>query len=522
MSKKKKPINLLNTISNSITNIHLIKQNQYILISISGGQDSICVFFIFLQLKKQWKWAFGIIYCNHLWHKNTFFANLLVVQLAYIFKIPIYCAITSNKIFNEHHSRHWRYDTFYRISCFYNYKIITTGHTSSDKVETILFQLIRGTSTKSLTSLNFIKYFFSVNNFSKNDKIQTHYLYNYTEFQKITTHKSFHQNYFLKIFIKKTDILSNSHLLVRPILNLHRFDSKKLSIFWELPIYPDISNKKTHYYRNRIRRQLLPTLRFFFNPQIDSILLQFAEILTTEQVYLDITTNRLKYEFKLKNKDITQLNSSLFHGIPLAIQRKLVKKFLETYICKQVCFLQIEYTLQKIINLTFVKPKKIKQNFDILNIYQFYWIPYRNKKKKKISLLNLYLSNKNIYTCFPYKKRIFSKYIYFLKKQFFLSSLNKLKNRIDFFFVKKTNKQSLQFLKKKKNSFDFLKLTKKNITVNNKTQFNSPQSFDNKIGTFKMQKFFLYTYYFQKMEFFIYPEIGILFYFPKKLVFLNS
>lgn len=598
LKEKKKTVNLLNSVNMSINDTHLIKQTQYILISISGGQDSICVFFIFLQLKKQWKWSFGVVYCNHLWQKNTFFANLLVVQLIYMFKIPIYCAITPNKIFNENQSRYWRYDTFYRISFFYNYKIISTGHTSSDKVETILFQLIRGTSTKSLTSLNFIKYFLSSNNFSKNGKIQAQYLYNYTPFRKIKTHKLFYQNYFFKTFRKKTDninILPNRRLLIRPLLSLHRFDLKKLLIFWELPIYPDVSNKQTYYHRNRIRKQLLPALRFFFNPQIDIIMLQFGEILIADQIYLDIITNRLKHELQIKNKEIVQLNSSLFYGIPLAIQRKLVKRFLETYSQKQTYFFQIEYVLKRIIlkkkfsfSPFFVKSQNFKHNsfssrefnIDKFDIYQYYCIKYKNQSKKKVSLLNVYLSNRNIYTCFPYKSHLFRRYMHFSKKQFFLWSTDKffcnfyvcsratfqiaslskgqLESRIDFyiylmvyFFIKQANKTNLQVFKspiKKKNSFNFIQLAKRHTGAKNKAEFRKKktlffplcyakrwnraslgclQSFCNKFAKprvfhKKVVNSFLHVYYFQKFQIFFYPEIGILFYFQKKLVVLNN
>jgi hypothetical protein len=436
----------------------------------------------------------------------------------------------------------------------------------------------------------------SNNNFSKNVKIQTQYLYNYTPFQKIKAHKLFHQNYFFKTFIhiKKTDninLLSNACLLVRPILNLHRFDLKKLLIFWKLPVYPDISNKQTHYHRNRIRKQLLPMLRFFFNPQIDIIMLQFAEILMTEQKYLDVVTNRLKYDFQLKNKKIVQLNSSLFYGIPLAIQRKLVKKFLESYSRKQVYFLQIEFILQGIIRKKkftfspfFVKLKRFKHhsffpvkfNFTRPNVYELYWMTYKNKSKKKISLLNVYLSNKCLYTCFLSTKYLFSKHIHFFKKQFFLFSVNKffhdlyiysarilqagtsclpkgqVESKADFsihlifyFCIKQENKQNLQLFRsliKKKNSFNFIKLANKHIIKKNKAEFSSEATlrvgtkclpkgsiklFCNKFATStashkEILNLFLHAYCFQKFEIFFYPEIGILFYFQKKLVFLNN
>nr|YP_009105715.1 hypothetical chloroplast RF62 [Neocystis brevis]AIT94458.1 hypothetical chloroplast RF62 [Neocystis brevis] len=140
----------------------------------------------------------------------------------------------------------------------------------------------------------------------------------------------------------------NESLLIRPILLLNRFDLKKLCEYWKVPIYPDKSNQKVKYYRNRIRKQLLPTLRFFFNPQIDTIMFQFTEIANAENFYLDFITNRLLKETKLfmvpsemlehwqikKNKSI-QFNIYLFQVFPLAIQRRILKTILEKFRTKK-------------------------------------------------------------------------------------------------------------------------------------------------------------------------------------------
>ncbi len=72
---------------------------------------------------------------------------------------------------------------------------------------------------------------------------------------------------------------------------------------------------------------MLPTLRFFFNPQIDNIFFQFSKITSSEQIYLDIVLNRLKLEFLNKNQNIFQINTFLFSYIPLSTQRKLIKYF---------------------------------------------------------------------------------------------------------------------------------------------------------------------------------------------------
>jgi hypothetical protein len=90
--------------------------------------------------------------------------------------------------------------------------------------------------------------------------------------------------------------------LLRPLLETTRFDLKKLCQIWNLPVYPDVTNQNLTSTRNRIRLQLLPILRFFFNPQIDTILTQFAQINLQEQDYLNYLTTRLIKDLFSKKK----------------------------------------------------------------------------------------------------------------------------------------------------------------------------------------------------------------------------
>lgn len=578
IKKKTQIINLVNKINTILQKNTLIKPNDYILISISGGQDSICVFFLFLHLKRQWKWSFGIIYNNHLWQKNAFFTNDLVIELAYIFQIPVYCIVAPNKIFNENKSRHWRYNTFYRISFFYNYKLVSTGHTSSDKIENILFQLTRGTSGKSLTSLNLNKYFLFTGNFSKNMKTSYKYLYNF-QFNKFNqnlvlnqtkSNKLFHKNYLIKTFANKFNTSSLSllpRILIRPIVNFHRFDLQKLTNFWKLPIYPDKSNKKTDYYRNRIRKQLLPTLKFFFNPRIDLILLQFSEILAIEQLYLEVVSNRLRYDFYVKKNLLFKLNISLFYNIPLAIKRKLLKIFLENFTFKQISYFQINhllnfftnrkiYSLNKLNKLSqnannefqffsnteyFTNKKNlIKTNINKSVQFQLYWVEIFSKKKSTI--LNVYLINIFIYIYFINAKILISNYQNFFKTNFFLLSINKFFIKFNYFIILeqkihfslynltyfltkqilKSNKNIIKKKIKRKNIFNFQKLTKKKNYLKNKNKYRILKLNKNKITKttilyHEILSFFSYNCYFQKFKIIFYPELGILFYFEKKI-----
>lgn len=164
--KQKKYINLVNSINYIIRKKNLIRPGESVLLTISGGQDSISLLFIFLQLKNHWNLSLGIIYCNHLWQSEFFYTTSLLVKLAYLFKLPFYFSVTSKKILTEQKARNWRYKMFQRLCFMSNYPLIITGHTATDRVETVLFQFTRGTSANGFFCLNWSTEFFKNNNFT--------------------------------------------------------------------------------------------------------------------------------------------------------------------------------------------------------------------------------------------------------------------------------------------------------------------------------------------------------------------
>lgn len=159
---------------------------------------------------------------------------------------------------------------------------------------------------------------------------------------------------------KVEDDKSYNCMVIRPLLSVSRYDIKKLCSFWKLPIYPDQTNQQFEYNRNRIRKQLLPTLRFFFNSKIDKILFQFLEIATEEQIYLDFIATRIRENIQEKNNKTIELETSIFLFLPIAVQRKIIRQFLEILIKKKVKYCHIEKTLE-LISQKKIKMKKSKE-----------------------------------------------------------------------------------------------------------------------------------------------------------------
>lgn len=156
---KKETIFLVNKVEEFLRK-EIVKPNQTILLMVSGGQDSICLLIIFLQFQKKWNFGLGLIWCNHLWQSNSFYSTKHLFKMAHLLNLPIYYALPLTPVSNERSARNWRYKSTQKIAQFYQYKIVITGHTSSDRVETMILNLIRGSGNAGLYSLREKKVFF--------------------------------------------------------------------------------------------------------------------------------------------------------------------------------------------------------------------------------------------------------------------------------------------------------------------------------------------------------------------------
>ena len=157
------------------------------------------------------------------------------------------------------------------------------------------------------------------------------------KFAKLVT-KSFHS------FSKKGR--GKVYLISRPLFCLSRSDIKKLCFLWQLPIYPDKTNEKLKFSRNRIRKQLIPTIRFYFNCHIDTLLFQFITIVSGQEVFINYVSYRLFSTNFLVRKKYIGLNTALLKTVPLAIKQKIIKDYLESFFTVSLQFSYIENFLQ--------------------------------------------------------------------------------------------------------------------------------------------------------------------------------
>jgi tRNA(Ile)-lysidine synthase TilS/MesJ len=134
----------------------VLKKQLLVLNTISGGQDSIVNFFLFLH--KSGQMNIENLYCQHFWQTKNFFSSRLIFKISFLFEIPYTIILPKGLLVTENLSRDWRKNQFYRLLQLEKTRSLVTGHTLTDVLEKNFYNLLRGTSSKGLSESDFLNY----------------------------------------------------------------------------------------------------------------------------------------------------------------------------------------------------------------------------------------------------------------------------------------------------------------------------------------------------------------------------
>ncbi len=282
----------------TIRSRQLLERNQRILVAVSGGQDSLCLFKLLLDLQSKWGWQLGIAHCNHRWRSDSQANANYVEQLAKKESTPFYCHTAELSLPSEAAARQWRYQALSAIALTNSYTCIVTGHTLSDRAETLLYNLIRGSGADGLQALTWKR------------------------------------------------PLDAGLVLVRPLLEITRSETGQFCQDMHIKVWEDTTNQDLKYARNRIRQELIPYLHHF-NPQVESTLAQTAELLQAEVQYLEQAAHQL-YQQVISDQQVAigqlpiRLNRRVLQTAPLALQRRVMRQILQQILPCNPSFEHIE------------------------------------------------------------------------------------------------------------------------------------------------------------------------------------
>ncbi len=269
---------MLNRFLTFINEQQLLEPHQKTLLTVSGGIDSMVLATLFWQAKL----LFEIAHCNFgLRAEESDGDELFVKQWAE--QRGIHCFTkrfettqfaNSKGISIQMAARELRYEWFEELRQTKGFDFIATAHHQNDVVETVLFNLVRGTGIAGLHGIK-----------------------------------------------------PKNGVLIRPLLFMNRTEIEAFSVDNQVLWREDSSNVTDHYHRNLLRNKVIPILKEI-NPNLEKTLMQTVEKLAaTETIFkeaIELTRQTVWQENEVVFVDFQALRSM---SVPTLRLFELIKKF---------------------------------------------------------------------------------------------------------------------------------------------------------------------------------------------------
>ena len=239
-------MNLPEAFQRYIDENRLVSHDDRILLTVSGGVDSM----VMLSLFTRCGYSVGVAHCNfQLRGAESDEDEVLVEEEAAKYGVPFY-----NKRFEtaaemertgesmEMAARRLRYAWFDLLSREHGYTAVAIAHHADDSIETFFINLLRGTGLRGLTGIS-------------------------TQVGKV----------------------------VRPLMFASRKEILEYAVANRIPFREDSSNRSTKYLRNKIRLGLIPRIREI-NPKFTLLMRRNLARLTDAQLFINHGIERIRGE----------------------------------------------------------------------------------------------------------------------------------------------------------------------------------------------------------------------------------
>nr|WP_115094966.1 tRNA lysidine(34) synthetase TilS [Synechococcus sp. UW106] len=191
----------------------LLPQESALLLAVSGGQDSIALLALLQDLAHLHGWSLSLWHGDHRWHDGSSRIAAELRAWCQQRQLPLQVdQAAPGQVPSEASARQWRYKRLTQRAHEAGADVVT-GHTASDRAETMLLQLARGCDLAGLAALPSVR-----------------------------------------------PLSPEGPQLRRPLLHLQRNDTLQICQDLALPIWDDPSNQSVDFSRNRIRKEVLPVL----------------------------------------------------------------------------------------------------------------------------------------------------------------------------------------------------------------------------------------------------------------------
>lgn len=202
----------------------LLPTGAPLLLAVSGGQDSMALLALLLDLQRLHHWSLQLWHGDHRWRPDSGSQAAELADWAAAQGLTLHSdawerpAGSADAAPSEATARAWRYAQLEFRARALGASHVVTAHTASDRAETLLLHLARGSHRRGLASLRGRRP------------------------------------------LAPGAGATADLVLARPLLPFSRADTARLCQQLGLPVWRDASNDDRRYSRNRIRAEVLPVL----------------------------------------------------------------------------------------------------------------------------------------------------------------------------------------------------------------------------------------------------------------------
>ncbi len=264
---------------NYILENELISTGEKVVVSVSGGIDSMVMLDMLARLSRTMKLDLIVAHANHgLRGKASDADETLVRQTAQ--KFGILCdakrLVPSKKDNIQDAARMLRQRFLKQVVKKRGARAVCLGHHLGDQAETVLLHLIRGSGLSGLRGMSPLSF-------------------------------------------------SDELRIVRPLLFATRTEIEKYASEMRIAFREDATNAKMRYRRNELRHRLMPLIREF-NPRIETRIALMAKFLAEDDDALEAVTNASLEEALISEKDgLIELSRKIFITMPSGIRRRMLR-----------------------------------------------------------------------------------------------------------------------------------------------------------------------------------------------------
>ena len=271
----------------NLINKNLVKKDDKLLLGVSGGPDSLTMLNLFVEIRDEFNLDLLVFHLNHSFRKEAeqeaeFVKNFCEkLDINYIIKkydVPKY--VKKNNLSPEEGAREIRFNFLKEICQAKNIKKVCLAHNKDDLVETVLFNIFRGSGMRGLRGIE--------------DEVEI-----------------------------------NGMKIIHPILIFYRSEILDYCNFFDLEPVIDPSNKSDLYSRNRIRNNIIPLIEEQINSNAKQVIARMSNTVKEDYDFINQYSKQVFEDILLDEKeDKYILNLEKFKNLHPAVIKRIINNII--------------------------------------------------------------------------------------------------------------------------------------------------------------------------------------------------